>query len=97
MRVLTAMAETFMDKAVVDALMLSPLQVSFSVVIGLTGFGAPNFFVFLQNYFVGGGITNFDRTYTDAVMEFVSGAIEDSVPKVKRAFIRWINIKDEEE
>ena len=48
-----------LDNAVQEALLLCPLQVSFNVVIGLTGLGAANFFIFVQGYFVGVGISMF--------------------------------------
>ena len=50
--VMQTIVETMLDNAVQEALLLCPLQVSFNVVIGLTGLGAANFFIFVQGYFV---------------------------------------------
>ena len=46
-KVVEIVTETELEKSVSEALMLSPLQVSFAVVLGLTGFGASNFLDFL--------------------------------------------------
>lgn len=46
-KVIEIIVETMLDGMVPEALMLSPLQVSFAVVLGLTGFGAANFLDFL--------------------------------------------------
>jgi hypothetical protein len=46
-KIVEIIVETMLDYAVVEALMLSPLQVSFAVVLGMTGFGAADFLDFL--------------------------------------------------
>lgn len=81
-KVIEIIVETYIDKAVEEALLLSPLQVSFAVVLGLTGFGAANFLDFLQGYFIDVGITMFERPYLDNVIEVIQGALEDSIPKI---------------
>lgn len=96
-KVIEIIVETMLDGAVPEALMLSPLQVSFAVVLGLTGFGAANFLDFLQGYFIDVGITMIERPYLDSVIEVVSGSIEDTVPKIRRAFVKWIDIKEDDE
>ena len=96
-KVIEIIVETMLDGMVPEALMLSPLQVSFAVVLGLTGFGAANFLDFLQGYFIDVGITMIERPYLDSVIEVVSGSLEDSVPKIRRAFIKWIDIKEDDE
>ena len=70
-KVVEIVVEGELEKSVSEALMLSPLQVSFAVVLGLTGFGAANFFAFLQGYFIDVGITMFERPYFDNVFEVV--------------------------
>jgi hypothetical protein len=96
-KVIEIIVETMLDGAVPEALMLSPLQVSFAVVLGLTGFGAANFLDFLQGYFIDVGITMFERPYLDSCIEVVQGSLEDSLPKIRRAFAKWIDIKEDEE
>lgn len=96
-KVIEIIVETMLDGAVPEALMLSPLQVSFAVVLGLTGFGADDFLDFLQGYFIDVGISMIERTYLDSVIEVVSGRLEDSVPKIRRAFIKWIDIKEDDD
>lgn len=95
--VMQTIVETMIDNSIQEALLLCPLQVSFNVVIGLTGLGAANFFIFVQGYFVGVGITMFQRTYMDDIMEVVNDSLDESVPKIKRAVIKWITIKDDDE
>jgi len=95
--VMQTIVETMIDDAIQEALLLCPLQVSFNVVLGLVGLGAENFFVFVQGYFVGIGITMFQRTYMDDIMEIVSNSLDESLPKIKRAMIKWITIKDDDE
>lgn len=96
-KVVEIVVEGELEKSVSEALMLSPLQVSFAVVLGLTGFGAANFLDFLQGYFIDVGITMFERPYFDSVFEVVQGAYEDYFPKISRAFAKWVDIKDDEE
>jgi hypothetical protein len=95
--VMQTIVETMIDNAIQEALLLCPLQVSFNVVIGLTGLGAANFFIFVQGYFVGVGITMFQRTYMDDIMEIVNDSLDESMPKIKRAVIKWLTIKDDDE
>ncbi len=96
-KVIEIIVETMLDKAVEEALLLSPLQVSFAVVLGLTGFGAANFLDFLQGYFIDVGITMFERPYLDNVIEVIQGALEDSIPKIRRALIKWVDVKEDDE
>jgi hypothetical protein len=96
-KVVEIVVEGELEKSVSEALMLSPLQVSFAVVLGLTGFGAANFLDFLQGYFIDVGITMFERPYFDSVFEVVQGGYEDYFPKIRRAFAKWIDIKDDED
>jgi hypothetical protein len=39
----------------------------------------------------------FERTYLDSVIEVVQGWLEDSVPKIRRAFVKWVDIKEDDE
>ncbi len=39
----------------------------------------------------------FERPYLDSVIEVVQGAIEDYLPKIRRAFAKWIDIKEDDE
>jgi hypothetical protein len=96
-KVVEIVVEGELEKSVTEALMLSPLQVSFAVVLGLTGFGAANFLDFLQGYFIDVGITMFERPYFDSVFEVVQGSYEDYFPKISRAFAKWIDIKEDED
>jgi hypothetical protein len=96
-KVVEIVVEGELEKSVSEALMLSTLQVSFAVVLGLTGFGADNFLDFLQGYFIDVGISMFERPYFDSVFEVVQGSYEDYFPKISRAFAKWVDIKDDEE
>lgn len=96
-KVIEIIVETMLDNNVEEALLLSPLQVSFAVVLGLTGFGAANFLDFLQGYFIDVGITMFERPYLDNVIEVVQAALEDSIPKIRKALVKWVDIKEDDE
>jgi len=38
-----------------------------------------------------------ERPYLDSVIEVVSNSLEDSIPKIRRAFVKWIYIKEDDE
>ena len=68
MRVVQIMAETVMEKAIGEILLMSPLNVSFGVMQGLITFGASNFLDFLNSFFIELGLQMLERPYMDEIV-----------------------------
>ena len=75
--------EEFIGNAMDEDLLSSPLAMVLSVVLGLVTFGADDFLDFLNAYFIELGIMIFERTYLSPVVNKITEAANEAIPKIK--------------
>jgi hypothetical protein len=67
--VLGLLLEHYLKKSIFELLLVSPLSITFNVIVGLVTFGADHFLDFIQAYFIEFGMMFFERMFMGDMMD----------------------------
>lgn len=96
MKLFGIIVDWMLEKAMDQALLLGPLQITYGVVGGLVTFGADDFLGFIDAYFIEYAMMLFERTYLGNLAGSFFDYIGHEIPlKVAKAR-KWLTAEDDQ-
>jgi len=89
MQIAAIIIEYIVEVVLKEKMLVAPFSVSLGVIQNLMTFGAPNFLLFLDGFFVSVGIQMFQRPYLTPIQDFLFTYIEEKVPRVLESIQNW--------
>jgi hypothetical protein len=89
--------EHIIEKSLHELLLVSPLSITYNVIVGLVTFGADDFLDFIEAYFYEFGIMFFERMYLGPIMDAVFEIVEVDIPAMFKKWYQWLTNDTDEE
>lgn len=97
LKLIGVLMEHIIEKSLHELLLVSPLSITYNVIVGLVTFGADDFLDFIEAYFYEFGIMFFERMYLGPIMDAVFEIVETDIPAQFKKWYQWLTNDTDEE
>jgi hypothetical protein len=97
LKLIGVLMEHIIEKSLHEILLVSPLSITYNVIVGLVTFGADDFLDFIEAYFYEFGIMFFERMYLGQIMDSFFQIVEVDIPALFKKGYQWLTNDTDEE